>query len=725
MTRLTRSQTSNLFLLFAALWYCAGPALAEDLSGMWVDPGGGVFSVSQKGNEVTWIGQGMVKGKFFIHQGRGTVTGNGVQATWQNFEGSEAKPDRGNLAGTLTAGGKSLEWKGGAPYTSWARDDGTGRVGLDDTGGNSGNGQQDDGGVTTLIDLIDPDPNGEADTEGGEGAEGGGLDTLVTLIDAGTPAQETPESILSSGRPWEHARVRELIDEWLRIATPAIKPVRKTVWRYEEWGRAWNGLTVVRPVQAPSVKQTRYEYLWHTSPRLPSVRHCTLRVYIERRLKGEEGTCPEVQFADDGEEGGDGDGGEQAKPFNHDSFLGRWEGEGPRKWRKNQQTIKIEAEISKHGKEYHFWMLRTILGGSVGVQSSRRGRLLRDEERILKTEKSSQTRMDLPGAGRPRGGGRKGRTPTQRVEVHETLAFRWLEPEKIRFEETEVLQGEKTGRLQDQEAQASVKLRRAGDAERVTRPTRLAGHTYSATENRLKWMALSVDLAAGRFQGELFILYENAYIWEAKDRGDDQYVGRFSGAYSGDEYSGTFQGNLDLTNIQVNEAGRRTREQTRHSLAGTLKENGKPYIGVTPRLPRLSSLYIQKLSRPTAELGSRQLQRLWDSVIRTSRLSLDSTTRGLASDQKRLQDARAKGRKTTTEEIWVRRRERVLAAWKTFIPRCEQWKASGLRKLSAADYASLPRGNAESDPEFHSRPWCRLLRFYGLCAPPPKPKAKH
>jgi len=102
----------------------------------------------------------------------------------------------------------------------------------------------------------------------------------------GSEGTEAAEAILSSANPWRHPRVQALIAEWLRDARPVLEPVEGTQWRYDEWGRAWNGLSVRRLSQPPTTDKERLQYLWDASGRLTSRAHSNLRNYIETRLRG-------------------------------------------------------------------------------------------------------------------------------------------------------------------------------------------------------------------------------------------------------------------------------------------------------------------------------------------------------------------------------------------------------------------------------------------------------
>jgi hypothetical protein len=119
----------------------------------------------------------------------------------------------------------------------------------------------------------------------GAGVAGAG----ATVSDAG------PAGVLASARPWENAQVQRLIDEWLRVSVPGVGPAYEgdtRVWRWTEWG-VMECPPGVRATGAPDHGgMSRHEYLFKGAERLQSRRHYTLREYVERRLRGEDGVDP-------------------------------------------------------------------------------------------------------------------------------------------------------------------------------------------------------------------------------------------------------------------------------------------------------------------------------------------------------------------------------------------------------------------------------------------------
>jgi len=86
--------------------------------------------------------------------------------------------------------------------------------------------------------------------------------------------------------PWNDPTVRTRCDEWLRLATPDLKPVPGAAWRYTAWGVAYNGRTVMQPTAPPSTTLSRYQWLYQQSAGLTSKQHGSLRNYIEGRRGG-------------------------------------------------------------------------------------------------------------------------------------------------------------------------------------------------------------------------------------------------------------------------------------------------------------------------------------------------------------------------------------------------------------------------------------------------------
>lgn len=108
------------------------------------------------------------------------------------------------------------------------------------------------------------------------------------------PPPATPLDILKSPRPWEHPTVQRLMTEWLQTSEPNIGPTgpndtRK--WRWTEWGVAESPPSV-KALHPDNGNMTREEYLFTLAGRLISKGNYSLREYLERRLRGENGLQP-------------------------------------------------------------------------------------------------------------------------------------------------------------------------------------------------------------------------------------------------------------------------------------------------------------------------------------------------------------------------------------------------------------------------------------------------
>jgi len=150
---------------------------------------------------------------------------------------------------------------------------------------------------------------------------------------------ESADDILNGPNPWQHPRVQALMNEWLRIAAPNLKPVPGGRWRYTNWGVAYNGVTIKNPSRSPSVGKPRYQWLWERSKRLNSTAHSTLRIYIERGLRNQpldqvEVKPPQIVISD---------------PVQKHRFVGTWKGGVEYHLWKGSQNPKINKLEQKIG----------------------------------------------------------------------------------------------------------------------------------------------------------------------------------------------------------------------------------------------------------------------------------------------------------------------------------------------------------------------------------------
>lgn len=103
---------------------------------------------------------------------------------------------------------------------------------------------------------------------------------------APAPAPAADTSPLARPDPWNDPRVQNLIDEWLRGATPAVAAGRPGSWRYNEWAQILGpGITSTGPPDHPA-GWSRHQSLWAVRSRFDSLNLCTLGEFIERRLAG-------------------------------------------------------------------------------------------------------------------------------------------------------------------------------------------------------------------------------------------------------------------------------------------------------------------------------------------------------------------------------------------------------------------------------------------------------
>jgi hypothetical protein len=107
----------------------------------------------------------------------------------------------------------------------------------------------------------------------------GGAGTAAAAGSASTSPLARPD-------PWNDPQVQQLIDEWLRTATPEVSARYPGQWKYSDWGVVIGpGTTVVGPPDHPA-GWSRHQTLWAYRTRFTSLNLCTLGEFVERRIAG-------------------------------------------------------------------------------------------------------------------------------------------------------------------------------------------------------------------------------------------------------------------------------------------------------------------------------------------------------------------------------------------------------------------------------------------------------
>ena len=99
------------------------------------------------------------------------------------------------------------------------------------------------------------------------------------------PGQPTPEEIVNGPAPWANPQVQNLIDLWLSIATPPLKPVDGRSWFYDEWGRMLNNYTAFAHIPPDHGAMPRHQYVWQFAKEMKSVKHGTLYEFVLGMLR--------------------------------------------------------------------------------------------------------------------------------------------------------------------------------------------------------------------------------------------------------------------------------------------------------------------------------------------------------------------------------------------------------------------------------------------------------
>jgi len=312
----------TLLLFFTAL---PGSALAlksatslpdVGLNGIWMDPVGGLFAVRQEGNNFAWIGQGDKGGQYFLHRGSGVVTGKYLKGDWMDLPDSQFYPSQGNISGRLSDDRQVINWQDDSGfYREWVRQMASaasnfasvpgGLLGGEETAADTGsNAGAWDGMAQALqtegISTV-PEKQGSPGSNKGKIAAGGWGAMVEALQQTTPPAKpeskpdtgthslatmsgEEIDKFLQGPNAWMDPGVRGHIDAWLGQALPEFAAKEPTA-RYEKWGRiVGRGITIAGD---PEISEDRYNYLWRNAARFPSLNLCTMKVYVERSIKGE------------------------------------------------------------------------------------------------------------------------------------------------------------------------------------------------------------------------------------------------------------------------------------------------------------------------------------------------------------------------------------------------------------------------------------------------------
>lgn len=107
-----------------------------------------------------------------------------------------------------------------------------------------------------------------------------------TMRDERFSEAATPASPVPAVEPWDDPRIMQLIDQWLREATPAVRADLPGPWRFTEWGQVLGpGSKATGAPDHPS-GWSRHRSLWAKRMQFDSLNLCSMGEYVERRLAG-------------------------------------------------------------------------------------------------------------------------------------------------------------------------------------------------------------------------------------------------------------------------------------------------------------------------------------------------------------------------------------------------------------------------------------------------------
>lgn len=290
----------------------AFPAFAADINGIWLDPDGGIFAVKTGNGRVAWMGQGAKDGRFFLHKGAGTIEGDMIKAEWLDMPESEYYPSQGNVTGTVSAAGDSITWQDGKGYyRRWVRQLTAQEAAETEEAGSThpetwndvARGIQKEKAAENVPETWQDVNNAlqgvqSGDTQGvatsaqdwadanQQMQSAGGQNLGAIFAAAGKPrggiSDEALAAALDNPLAWQQPHIQQLIDEWLGSAQPE-HALKDSTARYEEWGRiTGRGITMAGK---PDINEPRHQYLWRNATKFPSLNLCTMRVYVERRIR--------------------------------------------------------------------------------------------------------------------------------------------------------------------------------------------------------------------------------------------------------------------------------------------------------------------------------------------------------------------------------------------------------------------------------------------------------
>lgn len=114
-------------------------------------------------------------------------------------------------------------------------------------------------------------------------------------IEAHTPGRDRVErlaqppsasAVLNSPEPWNDPQIQNLIDQWLRTATPLIAASRPGPFSYSEWGQIKGpGITIAGAPNHPA-GWSRHQSMWAVRMKFDSLNLCTLGEFVERQIVG-------------------------------------------------------------------------------------------------------------------------------------------------------------------------------------------------------------------------------------------------------------------------------------------------------------------------------------------------------------------------------------------------------------------------------------------------------
>ncbi|MDO8312058.1 MAG: FecR family protein [Sideroxyarcus sp.] len=110
------------------------------------------------------------------------------------------------------------------------------------------------------------------------------LAEVVTAVAAAAARPVAASTALTRADPWNEPRVQQLMDQWLRTATPPLATGRAGAYSYSDWGQIKGpGITIAGAPDHPA-GWSRYQSMWAVRMKFDSLNLCTLGEFIERQI---------------------------------------------------------------------------------------------------------------------------------------------------------------------------------------------------------------------------------------------------------------------------------------------------------------------------------------------------------------------------------------------------------------------------------------------------------